>query len=65
MALDNDGWDLTGIPKPFWPYVRDILVAREVYSLAARVSDQAIGQSLAKTAEGLLHSGARNLAGLK
>jgi hypothetical protein len=65
MAQDGDGWDLEGIPRPLWPYVRDILVAREVYSLVGRVSDKAIGQNLAKTAEGLLHSGARNLAGLK
>lgn len=61
-AQDGDGWDLTGIPKAFWPHVRDILVAREIYNLATRVSDTAVGHSLAKTAEGLLHTGARNLA---
>ena len=64
MAADNDGWGLEGIPKPWWPYVRDILVAREIYSLVGRVSDKAIGKSLEKTAEGLLQSGAKRLAEL-
>ena len=62
MAQDGDGWDLEGIPRPLWPYVRDILVAREIYNLVGRVSDKAVGQSLAKTAEGLLHSGAKHVA---
>jgi|GEM_PF-5049782 len=62
MAQDGDGWDLEGIPRPLWPYVRDILVAREIYNLVGRVSDKAVGQSLAKTAEGLLHSGAKHIA---
>ena len=61
MAQDGD-WDLEGVPRPFWPYVRDILVAREIYNLVGRVSDKAVGQSLAKTAEGLLQAGARQLA---
>jgi hypothetical protein len=58
----GDGWGLEGIPRAFWPHVRDILVAREIYNLVGRVSDKAVGQSLAKTAEGLLHTGARHLA---
>ena len=64
MAQSGDGWDLEGIPKPWWPYVRDILVAREIYSLVGRVSDKAVGRGLAKTAEGLMQSGARQLAEL-
>lgn len=58
----EDGWDLDGIPKPWWPYVRDVLVAREIFSLAGRVSDKAIGRSLEKAAEGLMQSGAKRLA---
>jgi hypothetical protein len=64
MAQDNDGWDLEGVPKPWWPYVRDILAAREIYGLIGHVSDKAVGKSLEKTAEGLLQSGARRLAEL-
>ena len=63
MAQTGDGWDLEGIPRKFWPYVRDILVARAVYDLSTRVSDKAVGAGLAKTAEGLLLSGARQIAG--
>jgi len=62
MAQSGDGWDLEGIPRPWWPYVRDVLVAREIYSLVGRVSDKAVGKNLAKTAEGLMQSGARQLA---
>ena len=58
----SDGWDLEGIPKPFWPHVRDILVARDLYKFSTLVSDRKVGQSLAQTAEGLLTSGARHLA---
>jgi hypothetical protein len=58
----EDGWDLEGIPRPWWPYVRDVLVAREIYKLSTLVSDKKIGQGLEKTAEGILLSGARHLA---
>jgi hypothetical protein len=62
MADQSDGWDLTGIPKPYWPYVRDVLVARELYRLATLVSDKAIGEGLQSTAHGVLNLGARGLA---
>jgi hypothetical protein len=62
MAQTGDGWDLEGIPRPFWPYVRDILVARQIYQLVGHISDKAVSESLSKTAEGLLLSGARSLA---
>ncbi|HEY2737103.1 MAG TPA: hypothetical protein VGK45_01795 [Thermoanaerobaculia bacterium] len=61
MAQEEGDWGLEGIPRAFWPHVRDILVAREIYNLVGRVSDKAVGQSLAKTAENLLHTGARQL----
>jgi hypothetical protein len=63
MAADaSDGWNLEGIPKPFWPHVRDILVARDLYKFSTLVSNKATGKSLAQTAEELLISGARRLA---
>lgn len=61
-AEPSDGWSLEGIPRPFWPHVRDILVARDLYKFSTLVSDRKVGQGLAKTAEGLLANGARNLA---
>lgn len=61
-AESSDGWDLEGIPKPFWPYVRDILVARDLYKFSTVVSDRKVSKSLAQTAEGLLVGGARKLA---
>jgi hypothetical protein len=61
-AEPSDGWSLEGIPKQFWPHVRDILVARDLYKFSTLVSDRKVGQSLAQTAEGLLAHGARNLA---
>jgi len=63
MATDStDGWDLEGIPRPWWPYVRDFLVAREIFKFSTLVSDRKVGQSLAQTAEGLLVNSARHLA---
>jgi hypothetical protein len=62
MADGSDGWDLTGIPRPLWPYVRDILAARELYRLATLVSDKAIGERLQNTAQGVLNIGAKGLA---
>jgi len=61
-AEPSDGWSLDGIPRPFWPHVRDILVARDLYKFSTLVSDRKVAQNLAKTAEGLLASGARSLA---
>jgi hypothetical protein len=63
MADSSDGWDLTGIPKPWWPYVRDVLVAREMFRLSTLVSDRKIGKNLTETAEGLVQNSARHLAG--
>ena len=62
MAEPSDGWSLEGIPKPFWPHVRDILVARDLYKFSTLVSDRKVGQALAQTAEGLLVNSARHLA---
>jgi hypothetical protein len=28
---DELGWDLIGVPKKYWPHVRDILSALELY----------------------------------
>lgn len=61
-AESSDGWDLEGIPKPWWPYVRDMLVARDLYKLSTVVSDRKVSKSLAQTAEGLLVGSARKLA---
>jgi len=65
QAEPSDGWSLEGIPKPFWPHVRDILVARDLYKFSTLVSDKRVAQTLAQTAEGLLANGARNLAEAK
>ena len=62
MADSSDGWDLTGIPRPFWPYVRDFLVARELFRVSTLVSDKGVGKSLAKTAGELLATSARHVA---
>jgi hypothetical protein len=63
MAADaSDGWNLEGIPKPFWPHVRDILVARDLYKFSTLVSDRKVSKSLALAAEELLVGGARQLA---
>jgi hypothetical protein len=62
MADSSDGWDLTGIPKKFWPYVREVLVARELYRLATLVSDRGVSASLHSTAESLLANSAAKLA---
>ena len=62
MADSSDGWDLDGIPKPFWPYVRDILVARDLYKFSTLVSNKATAKALAATAEETLLTGARKLA---
>ena len=62
MADGSDGWDLTGIPRPLWPYVREVLVARELYRLSTLVSDKAVGESLQKTAGGLLAASAGRIA---
>lgn len=61
-ANASDGWDLEGIPKPFWPYVRDILVARDLYKFSTLVSNKATAKALAATAEETLRTGARQLA---
>jgi hypothetical protein len=61
MQMATEGWDLEGIPKPWWPYVRDFLVARELYRFSAQVSDRKVGQTLAQTAEGLMTKSARHL----
>lgn len=60
--MATEGWDLEGIPKPWWPYVRDFLVARELYRYSAQVSDRKVGKTLAQTAEGLLTNAARRLS---
>ncbi|HWM89690.1 MAG TPA: hypothetical protein VN493_02870 [Thermoanaerobaculia bacterium] len=60
--MATEGWDLEGIPKPWWPYVRDFLVARDLYKYSTLVSDRKIARSLAETAEGLIKNSARNLA---
>ena len=62
-ANASDGWDLDGIPRPFWPYVRDIMVARDLYKFSTLVSDKATAKTLAVTAEELLLTGAKRLAG--
>jgi len=62
MADGSDGWDLTGIPRPLWPYVREVLVAREIYRLSTLVSDKALGKSLQQTAGNLLAAGAGRIA---
>jgi hypothetical protein len=63
MATDSsDGWDLTGIPKPYWPYVREVLVARQLFRLATLVSDKTVGEGLQKTATDLMRSSAGKLA---
>ena len=59
--MATEGWDLEGIPKPWWPYVRDFLVARELYKFSALVSDRKVGKTLATAAEGLLTNAARRL----
>ncbi|HYU34331.1 MAG TPA: hypothetical protein VEW48_19430 [Thermoanaerobaculia bacterium] len=61
----SDGWSLEGIPKQFWPHVRDILVARDLYKFSTLVSDKRVAQTLAQTAEGLLAHGARSIAEAK
>lgn len=60
--MATEGWDLEGIPKPWWPYVRDFLVSRELYQLSTQVSDRKVAKSLTTAAEGLLTSSARRLA---
>ena len=60
--MATEGWDLEGIPKPWWPYVRDFLVSRELYRLSTQVSDRMVAKTLATAAEGLLTNSARRLA---
>lgn len=62
MADNSDGWDLTGIPKPAWPYVREILVARELFRLATLVSEKGVAESLHGTASNLLAASAAKLS---
>jgi len=61
MADSSDGWDLTGIPRPLWPYVREILNAREIYRISTLVGEKAVAASLQKTASGLLIANAAKL----
>ncbi|HEY2405615.1 MAG TPA: hypothetical protein VGI10_06420 [Polyangiaceae bacterium] len=63
MADGSDGWDLTGIPRPLWPYVREVLVARELYRFAGQV-DKATGEALQGVAGKLLTNGAAKIAEL-
>ena len=65
QAEPSDGWSLEGIPKQFWPHVRDILVARDLYKYSTLVSDRRVSHALAQTAEELLATGAKHLAEAK
>jgi len=60
--MATEGWDLEGIPRPWWPYVRDLLVARDLYRLSTLVSEPEIGKRLAGTAEQLMVQGAKCLS---
>lgn len=50
----EDGWDLTGIPKKFWPKVKNVLLARELFRLSGTVEDRELSENMGRFAKGLL-----------